>query len=237
MQLFSLIKSERVYWLVDQVKVRGMSEEEYKDAFTEILKAYKEEQIGYLSLLMDESFEEWLLAKGFRKISSIVEYEKKLEDSMRLGSEFLFNSLAEGHMSDAEFAEAYELCRTGTVNKNIPQPIEQVMASLANELGDEWRSNCYYFFINDKLVGISIPHIEKGTQHEGRIFYFGIVPDMRGKGLGTKIHKLTLELMKNEIQASYYIGSTDISNNHMINIFTKNGCTLRNKKGIYRIEK
>ena len=49
-----------------------------------------------------------------------------------------------------------------------------------------WRSNCYTFFKENNLVGISIPHIEMGTNDEGRMFYFGIVPEMRGKGLGSK---------------------------------------------------
>ncbi|MFJ8067033.1 GNAT family N-acetyltransferase [Psychrobacillus sp. NPDC096426] len=185
---------------------------------------------------MDEAFESWLLARGFSKISSIVEYTKQLEDEIEQESDLLFYSLAEGLMKDTEFAEAYELCLTGTANKNIPQPIEQVMASIASELGDEWRRNCYSFFVDNKLVGISIPHIEMGTQSEGRMFYFGVVPDMRGQGLGTKLHKLTLEIMK-KMQANYYVGSTDESNKHTISIFTKNGCTLRVKKGIYRIEK
>lgn len=236
MQLFNLIKNEKAYWLVDQVKVEGKSKEDYQEAFTNILKAYEEEQIGYLSLLMDEVLESWLLSKGFRKISSIVEYTKQLEEEVIRESDLKFYSLAEGVMTDAEFAEAYELCRSGTANKNIPQPIEQVMVSIANELGDEWRSNCYSFFHGNELVGISIPHIEMGTKEEGRMFYFGIVPSMRGKGFGAKVHRATLPLMK-KIGATYYVGSTDESNEHMVQIFKKNGCVLRDKKGIYRIEK
>ena len=148
----------------------------------------------------------------------------------------MFHSLAEGLMSDKDFVDAYELCRTGTANKNIPQPIEQVMASISSELGTNWRSNCYSFFRENELVGISIPHIEMGTKEEGRMFYFGIAPSMRGKGFGAEIHKITLTLMK-KMNATYYVGSTDESNEHMVQIFKKNGCILRDKKGIYRIEK
>lgn len=236
MQLFNLIKNEKAYWLVDQVKLKSKSEEDYKEAFTNILNAFEEEQIGYLSLLMDEVFESWLLTNGFRKVSSIVEYTKQLQEEVIRTSDLKIHSLAEEGMTDAEFADAYELCRAGTANKNIPQPIEQVMASIANELGDEWRSNCYTFFHENKLVGISIPHIEMGTKEEGRMFYFGIVPSMRGKGFGAKIHRATLPLMK-KLGATYYVGSTDESNVHMVQIFKKNGCVLRDKKGIYRIEK
>ncbi|MDI2586250.1 GNAT family N-acetyltransferase [Psychrobacillus sp. NEAU-3TGS] len=236
MQLFNLIKNEKAYWLVDQVKMEGKSQEEYKEAFKKILKAYDEEQIGYLSLLMDEAFEKWLLERDFRKISSIVEYTKLLEEEINLDSDLLFHSLSDGLMTDTEFAQVYELCRTGTANKNIPQPIEQVMDSIGKELGEDWRSHCYYFLKGQKLVGISIPHIEMGTEEEGRMFYFGVIPEMRGMGLGAEIHKVTLSIMK-KIKATYYVGSTDESNAHMVQIFKKNGCVLRDKKGIYRIEK
>ncbi|GGA44140.1 GNAT family N-acetyltransferase [Psychrobacillus lasiicapitis] len=236
MKLFNLIKNEKEYWLVDQVKMEGKSEEDYIEAFKKILKAYDDEKIGYLSLLMDEAFENWLLKQDLKKISSIVEYTKLLEEEMERESELLFHSLAEGLITDTEFAQAYELCRTGTANKNIPQPIEQVMESISKELGEDWRSHCYYFLKGRKLVGISIPHIEMGTEEEGRMFYFGVVPEMRGMGLGAEIHKITLSIMKN-MKATYYVGSTDKSNAHMVQIFKKNGCVLRDKKGIYRIEK
>lgn len=236
MQLFNLIKNEKAYWLIDQVKVEGKSEEDYKVAFMNILQAYEEEQIGYLSLLMDEALESWLLAQGFKKISSIVEYTKQLQEEVLSVSDLKFHSLAEGLMTDLEFADAYELCRSGTSNKNIPQPIDQVMVSIANELGEDWRSNCYSFFHENELVGISIAHIEMGTKEEGRMFYFGIVPSMRGKGFGAKMHRATLSLMK-KMGATYYVGSTDKGNEHMVQIFKKNGCVLRDRKGIYRIEK
>ncbi|TQR18898.1 GNAT family N-acetyltransferase [Psychrobacillus vulpis] len=236
MNLFNIIKNKKAFWLVDQVKIKGNSEEDYKEALTKILMEYKKGEIEYVSLLMEEAFENWLLDNGFRKISVIHEYVKTLDETYHVETNLTFHSLSEGLMTDLEFAEAYDLCRTGTANKNIPQPMEQVMTSLSSELGEAWRSNCYYFLKENELVGVSIPHIENGTKDEGRMFYFGIVPEMRGRGFGLEIHKITLELMK-KIQAHYYVGSTDESNEHMISIFVKNGCRLRDKKGIYRIGK
>ncbi|MEI4771129.1 GNAT family N-acetyltransferase [Psychrobacillus sp. FJAT-51614] len=235
MRLFNIIKNN-AYWLVDQIKIEGKSEEEYKEEFTKLLKEYEEQKIEYLSLLMEEDFENWLLAKGFRRISVIHEYTKALEKEQLNESDFIFHALSEGSMTDEEFADAYELCRSGSANKNIPQPIEQIMAALSQELGDNWRSHCYYFLKDNELVGISIPYIEMGTTDEGRMFYFGIVPSMRGLGLGAEIHKITLYLLK-KMNANTYVGSTDESNEHMINIFKKNDCVIRNKKGIYRIDK
>lgn len=236
MQLFNVIKNEKSYWLVDQVIIEGKSVENYKAEFAKLLSEYEKNNIDYLSLLMEERYESWLLNNGFRKISVIHEYIKELGEEEYYESNLTFHSLSERIIEDSEFARLYELCRSGTANKNIPQPIEQVMATISNELGDDWRNNCFYFLKDNELIGISIPHIEMGTKDEGRMFYFGIVPKWRGKGLGAEIHRITLELMK-KINANYYVGSTDESNGHMIKIFEKNGCKLRNKKGIYRIDK
>ncbi|WP_391118411.1 GNAT family N-acetyltransferase [Psychrobacillus sp. L3] len=236
MKLFNIIKNQQAYWLVDQIKIKDKTDTAYYAELTKLLSEYKESNIEYLSLLMEEKFEGWLLVNGFRKLSVIHEYIKELGEEEYHENNLTFHALSEGSMTDSEFARTYELCRSGTANKNIPQPIEQVMASISNELGDDWRNNCIYFLKDHELIGISIPHIEMGTIDEGRMFYFGIVPKWRGKGLGVEIHKITLKLMK-KMNANYYVGSTDESNRHMIKIFEKNGCELRDKKGIYRIDK
>ncbi|MBC9721937.1 MAG: GNAT family N-acetyltransferase [Lactobacillus sp.] len=107
---------------------------------------------------------------------------------------------------------------------------------LLNELGPNWRSRCHIFYKDEEPLGISIPHIEDGTTEEGRLFYFGVTPPHRGKGYGRLLHLHSLELLK-DIHASYYVGSTDEHNDYMIRIFKANGCLLRDKKGIYRIDK
>lgn len=236
MNLFNIIKNNQDYWLVDQIKKDDIPKEVYSQQFTQILEGWDKQGIGYLSLLMDECFESWLLQNKFFKISSIVEYTRKLEELPQIDDQIAWHSLSEGLLEDREFGELYDLCRMESANKNTKQPIEQVMNSLKNELGSEWRNHCYYFTKDDTLIGISIPHIEMGTVDEGRLFYFGIVPSLRGQGLGEIIHKISLVLLQ-EFQASSYVGSTDVNNSYMIKIFEKNGCKLRDRKGIYKIVK
>ena len=60
----------------------------------------------------------------------------------------------------------------------------QIMDSIALELGTNWRDQCFIFSQNGRNYGISIPHIEQGTNEEGRMFYFGVVPEQREKGYG-----------------------------------------------------
>ncbi|AQQ55212.1 hypothetical protein B0X71_18225 [Planococcus lenghuensis] len=184
---------------------------------------------------MDEAYKDWLLGLGFRKISAIVEYTKELEGSADREPGITAESLAESILTDSEFAVLYDRCRSGSANKNNLFSIEQIMESLSSELGADWRVHCFIFRENGQAVGISIPHIEQGTADEGRLFYFGVVPEERGKGYGAILHRLSLGLMRERFNAIVYVGSTDESNRHMIRIFERNGCRLRDKKGIYRI--
>ncbi|WP_404349271.1 GNAT family N-acetyltransferase [Sutcliffiella horikoshii] len=234
MNLFNIIKNKKEYWLVDQIKKEDVSRESYIRELTDILEDWDRLEIGYLSLLMDEQFESWLLEKNFGKISSIVEYTIDLKELQKTNNQMVSHSLAERLIDDHEYAELYEICRSGSANRNTKQPLAQVMSSLENELGPEWRKHCYYFLQDGAFAGISIPHIEIGTVDEGRLFYFGVVPELRGQGIGVQIHRVSLELLK-QFQATYYVGSTDVNNTNMIKIFEKNGCELRHRKGIYKV--
>ncbi|MCG3087284.1 GNAT family N-acetyltransferase [Sporosarcina cyprini] len=235
MDLFSIIKKDKEYWLVDQVKRDGVSDAEYLDAFRSLLAEWREGEIGYLSLLMDPVYEKWLVGQGFRNISTVVEYTRSLEEDFSQDAAIEAESLADSQMIDGEFADLYERCRSGSANKNNLFTIAQVMESLENELGHEWRSHCFMFRQEGRLIGLSIPIIEEGTKDEGRLFYFGTVPEARGKGYGTAMHRISLELLK-RIGAAYYVGSTDEANENMIRIFKRNGCMLRDRKGIYRLD-
>lgn len=236
MNLYNIIKSKNKYWLVDQIENADANCREYKTQFNQLLKEWQKEEQGYLSLLMVESYEDWLLEKGFHKVSTIVEYTRTLDHLAEASTDIVYYSLADGEMNEEEYADLYDLCRQGSANKNKQQPIEEVMTSIKRELGEAWMDNCYYFTQDDENVGIAIPHIEPGTVDEGRLFYFGVDPNRRGEGLGVKIHNICLHLLKN-FHAITYVGSTDTNNEHMIRIFEINGSHLRSKKGIYRIEK
>ena len=88
MNLFNLIKKERDYWLVDQHKVSQIPNIEYLVAFDQLLTEWKEQKVAYLSLLMDEENEDWLLKRRFKKVSSIVEYTKTLQGPFKNISDF-----------------------------------------------------------------------------------------------------------------------------------------------------
>ncbi|MDN4606727.1 GNAT family N-acetyltransferase [Sporosarcina highlanderae] len=236
MDLFNTIKKDREYWLVDQVKDESVPDQEYIEVFGSLLAEWRENQVAYLSLLMDATYEDWLLDQGFRKVSTIVEYTRELDESFAGEPGISVEALSDGGMSDSDFAELYEQCRSGSANKNKLFTIEQVMESLENELGLEWRASCFIFRKSGEPIGLSIPIIEQGTVDEGRLFYFGVMPEWRGKGYGAALHRISLQLLKG-IGATTYVGSTDEANHRMIGIFMRNDCVLRNRKGIYRIDR
>jgi len=236
MDLFHVIKNENKYWLVDQLDVDHVSEEEYKTEFKTIYNSWKEKKIGFLSLMIDDSYEEWLTKFNFKKITTFVNYYRELSQIGNVISKVKIYCLDDELIDENEFAQLYAECREGTANKNDQSEISDVMQSIKTELGPDWKKNCYYFKLKDEYVGISIPHIEIGKTDEGRLFYFGVMPTMRNQGLGKTIHKISLALLKNKFNATYYIGSTDTNNEHMIKIFEANNCELKNKKGVYKVE-
>ena len=235
MNLFSTIKQNPDYWLIDQVKKERITELDYTRVLACLLEEWRQERIGYLSLLMDEMYEGWLFEQGFRKISAIVEYTRLLDETFAPERAVTVETLAESQMNDVSFADFYDSCRSGTANKNNLFTIEQVLESFENELGTEWRTHCYLFRKYEEPIGLSVPHIEQGTLDEGRLFYFGVAPKQRGQGYGAVLHRLSLGLLKS-MGARTYVGSTDENNRHMMRIFEKNGCRLRDKKGIYQID-
>lgn len=234
MKLFHIIKYKKAYWLVNQLKQEHVLDSTYKEQLNLLLNEWREKNIGCVSVLMDESYDLFMTNLGFKKVSTIVEYQRDLKHLPAIGNSISSYSLSEGEMTEQAFVELYQACCSGSANKNKLHSIEQIMKSFMNELGENWKSNCYYFKENNEVIGLSIPHIEINTVDEGRMFYFGIAPKWRKQGYGKKIHLISLSLLK-RMHAFYYIGSTDEENTPMISIFKKNGCKLRGQKGIYQL--
>ncbi len=140
-----MIKNKKEFWLVDQIIYAHVSDDDYINGFKRLFNEWKTEGSGYLSILMEEKYEDVLLNNGLRKISSIVEYFRTLNGIADTDSRFRPHALSEQLLSDDAFARLYEQCRSGSFNQNIPQSIETVMDSLKRELGVNWRNHCFLF--------------------------------------------------------------------------------------------
>lgn len=233
--MFEVITKPGEYTLADQKKEPSISVEEYREGLNKLIIEWQQGDTPYLSLLMDPVFEEELKNQGFRVVSTIVEHERGLIEELPQILQS-WRTLYASELTDNQFADIYEACKSGSANKNQLFTMDQIMESLRLELGEGWRELAMLFYEQEEVIGMTIPHIEPNTTSEGRLFYFGMMPKWRGKGKATVCHAAALHRLK-ELGASHYVGSTDTSNIGMIRIMVENGALERDRKGIYRIDR
>lgn len=175
---------------------------------------------------------ETLLHLGFEKYASKVEVFRDLKDINNNRENYQWRSLSGTAMQEDEFKKLWKKCMSGSENAASTLSMDEQLESVKNELGVEWRKSCNAVYLEGKPIGVSIPHIESGTVDEGRLFYFGLLPEERGKGLSAILHNQALYQLK-LMGASYYIGSTHETNKRMQKVFFNNGCTIRARTESY----
>lgn len=173
-----------------------------------------------------------LLHFGFEKYASKVEVFRDLQDITPNIADYEWRSLDESTISEDEFKRLWEKCMSGSENASSSLSMDEQLDSVKSELGEEWKKSCNAIYLVERPIGIAITHIEPGTVNEGRLFYFGLLPEERGKGLSTVIYNLSLCKLK-QIGASYYIGSTHETNKRMQKVFFNNGCSIRARTESY----
>ncbi|PLT29958.1 GNAT family N-acetyltransferase [Peribacillus deserti] len=162
----------------------------------------------------------------FEFYASRIEVQRDLHDIEKVPYSFEWRSIGSRTISEEDFKTLWSRCMTGSANAASTLSIDEHLSSVKSELGTGWEHSCLAVFIDGEAAGISIPHLEPGTAEEGRIFYFGLIPEQRGKGISAEIHYQSLRILR-EKGASYYVGSTHESNLGMQAVFWKNGCMLK----------
>ena len=173
-----------------------------------------------------------LLDAGFSLHAAKIEVCRELNNIEELERQYTYRSIAEGTLSEKEFKYIWEQCMSGSGNQTSILTIDEHFYSVQTELGKGWEKSCIVFYDKNEPIGMSIPHIETGTESEGRLFYFGVMPCYRGKGIASRLHLQSLHMLK-EIGATYYIGSTHTSNEKMQRIFWRNNCSLKTEIELY----
>ncbi|WP_158587488.1 GNAT family N-acetyltransferase [Neobacillus notoginsengisoli] len=167
-----------------------------------------------------------LVEKGFEHFSSKVDVHKDLKNHEASAKKTSWRSLESTDLSEEEFKDYWEQAMSFSANQASTLTMDQQLESVRTELGEGWPSVCRVFFEGETAIGVAIPHIEPGMPGEGRLFYFGILPSARGRGLGSFLHKEALSMLK-EIGAEVYVGSTHVANVAMQRVFERNGCEVR----------
>ncbi|TCP29234.1 hypothetical protein EV207_11134 [Scopulibacillus darangshiensis] len=150
------------------------------------------------------------------------------EQAKKLGLKSLNN------LSEHTFCSAWQKTMEGSLNAPGSFSVKDgLFEGLKEELGESYKDSCLTAFLGDDCIGVAVPHIEPGTRDEGRLFYFGILPEFRSEGLGNLLHERSLDTLK-ALGAATYIGTTDAANEPMQRIFEKNGCRYTYEKTTYK---
>lgn len=209
---------------------------EYK--IRSLIELARESEVKRIGALIDRASDHYLnLSKmlinfGFEKYASKVEVFRDLQDITPYTAGYEWRSLSDSTISEDEFKRLWEECMSGSDNAPSSLSMDEQLDSVKNELGEEWRKSCNAIYLEDRPFGIAITHIEPGMVDEGRIFYFGLLPEERGKGLSSVIHNQSLNILK-QMGATYYIGSTHETNKRMQKVFLNNGCSIRARTESY----
>ncbi|MGV3464006.1 MAG: GNAT family N-acetyltransferase [Heyndrickxia sp.] len=206
----------------------GQPDLDFKEKISHLIEVGEINKLQHISVLIQKSNNDYsnvLLTKGFQHRSSIMEYTIDLGNIKDLPNTFQWKSI-ETDLSEDEFKNTWTQCMLYSDNKPSTFTIEQHLESVKSELGDSWRNSCRVFINEGRPIGITIPHLEPGTTDEGRLFYFGLIPEVRGKGLSAILHQQSLQFLK-KMGATYYVGSTHATNIKMQQVFIKNGCKLK----------
>ncbi|MFC7784152.1 hypothetical protein ACFQWC_06585 [Rossellomorea sp. GCM10028870] len=190
--------------------------------------------LSNLKILVNQTFsrevDEYLEGNGYDLVDEFVTVHKKLEKS-EIKHSFTLKNL---HMiSEKEFAHIWMHSMEGSLNAPSRLTMPEQMKSVAIELGDSYKDSCIAIYEGDQPIGVMIPHIEPGTVDEGRLFYFGLIPDERSKGKSKILHKLALSLLASVFHAKKYIGGTSKNNAPMIRTFLANGCEVKDVNRVF----
>ncbi|MBW8352125.1 GNAT family N-acetyltransferase [Bacillus sp. IITD106] len=112
---------------------------------------------------------------------------------------------------------------------------EKFLMSMTTELPSQAQRMFTIYIVKNEPVGVVFPHLEPDRDKEGRIFWIGIHPKFRGKGLGKNLHLIGLYRLQNDFNAKSYLGATQIKNNPMRKIMLSNGC-IENKHTVMTLE-
>jgi uncharacterized protein YehS (DUF1456 family) len=233
LEKIKIIKGEGFVTIED---TKLLTDKEFIDLISYLMNQTYINTAKNVNILVDCKFnnEVDLLLKefGFRLHDENVTVYKDLNGSFEQISDFALKDLED--ISINEFKRVWEESMKGSLNSPSSLTTNEQMRSVIVELGRDFKKSCMAAFENDQLIGVVIPHIEPGTLKEGRVFYFGLIPEERGKGKSIPLHQQALTVLKNVFKAEYYIGSTSRNNVPMLKTFEHNGCSVLARNRVYK---
>ncbi|MGI8313564.1 GNAT family N-acetyltransferase [Halobacillus mangrovi] len=238
------MKKERLYEKVKFVQgenfvtiedTHQLSAEEVLMLAEELVKDERIQKVDHLTILVQNSFP--------AQVGTLLEnLQFKLHDEsiffrcdlQHIEPEDPFELKSLHEVSVEQFNNIWEKAMQGSPNASPSLSMEEQMKSVEKELGPSYKDSCCIAYEQGRPIGVVMPHIEPGTKEEGRIFYFGLIPEERGKGKSSALYHQGLFLLKNKFGASYSIGATSLRNVPMQKVFENNQCKVIDRVKVYR---
>ncbi|HEU5139423.1 MAG TPA: GNAT family N-acetyltransferase [Bacillales bacterium] len=217
------------------------SVDEFKELLSATVNYVKEEGIESVSITLDDN---QIANSGYVQLLGDLHFQEQgiqyfyKRDLMNLSEtewDDSFNLVSIEEISPEVFKKVWKASATGSLNASSSLSIDKEFEGMQSELGRGYEKSCLTAFQNGTPIGITMPHIEPGTTDEGRLFYFGLKQEYRGKGYGVALHRQSLNYLK-ELGAALYIGATGHENLPMQQIFQANGCQKFDTKVTFRLE-
>ncbi|MGR9048313.1 GNAT family N-acetyltransferase [Halobacillus faecis] len=218
---------------------RDLTDEELQLLALKILKDPTFDGVKNLTILVPSTFKEettgYIKGLGFKQHDEVYFFRCDLgEVGKGIEEAQCFEFLSLRKEEEVSFKETWRRSMEGSLNAPQSLNMEEQMKSVKKELGPGYVDTCLTAYENGTPIGVVMPHIEPGTKGEGRIFYFGLVPEERGKNKAAALYKEGLNLLRNHFKASYSIGATSVHNSPMLKVFERCGCTVTERVGVYK---
>ncbi|MDR2992517.1 MAG: GNAT family N-acetyltransferase [Bacillus cereus] len=210
----------------------------YKERISKFEEVCLKWELNRASIVLNKRFSSYnsstkvLLDADFSSHAAKIEVCRELNNVEMVEKQYTYRSIEAGTLSEKEFKYIWEQCMADSGNQTSILTTDEHFYSVQTELGKGWEKSCIVFYDKNEPIGMSIPHIETGTESEGRLFYFGVMPYYRGRGMSSQIHLQSLHMLK-EMGATHYIGSTHTSNAKMQRVFWRNNCSLKTEIELY----
>lgn len=235
-RLYGCVKFVRGENFITIEETGRLSGDEVKRLADQLVKDPDVQQVKHLKLLVDSKLKaevgSHLSDRGFSLYDEVYFVRCDLEKKQNDRGPFLLKPLQE--VEGRIFKETWRRSMKGSLNAPQSLNMDEQMKTVEKELGPTYTDTCLIAYEGAEPIGVIMPHIEPGTVDEGRIFYFGLVPEARGRKKSVQLYNQGLAVLKTRFHASYSVGATSVHNTPMLRVFERTGCTVTDLLLVYK---
>lgn len=138
-----------------------------------------------------------------------------------------FRYLSISELDIDEVLRLFSNALLGTMGRDLnpAEPAEE-LKFIIEFAGDAYHPETWVVAYDSEMpIGMIFAQRYADKPLEGSLFFIGVLPEHRGKGFGGILHAKGLEMLA-AIGVKEYVGSTDVNNEPMLQVFKANDCRL-----------